>query len=284
MQINTLSGPLFCINACHFTQNLPTLLSFLVSRTFPSIMPTTFLTGGNGFVGATVFDQLLAKDHKVIAAVRSQSSGEKLLSIHPEWDKSRINFVEVPDFSHPDAFDSVFQDNPEIDYIVHVAAPLIGEGLTDFVEHYEKPTVTGNVSLLQAAKKYGKNIKAIAVTGSINAITTGDQNDIKNRVLDSTQWLPMGREEAIQMKHPFVRAPLLYPPPMLTAGLDHVLRRQKALRRSNLEIHARRKPFLHSHRLQSTTPFRTHAPARDECRQSQLQRLPHLQHHELRQI
>ena len=170
-------------------------------------MPTTFLTGGSGFVGATVLDRLLAKSHKVIAAVRSQSSGEKLLSVHPEWDKSSITFVEVSDFSKPGAFDLVFQKYPEIDYIVHVAAPVFDEGNTDFVEHFEKPTVQGNISLLQAANQYGKNVKAIAVTGSINAITTGDQNDIKSRVLDSTQWLPMGREEALQTKNAFVGDP-----------------------------------------------------------------------------
>ena len=33
-------------------------------------MPITISTGGNGFLGATVLNQLLAKDHTVIAAVR----------------------------------------------------------------------------------------------------------------------------------------------------------------------------------------------------------------------
>jgi nucleoside-diphosphate-sugar epimerase len=168
-------------------------------------MPTTLLTGGNGFVGATVLDRLLAQDHKVIAAVRTRASGDKLLSAHDEWDKSRIEFAEIPDFGATGAFDSVFQDHPEIDYVIHVAAPILDPANTDFVEHYEKPTVGGNINLLQAAKKYGKNVKAIAVTGSINAITTGDQNDVKSRVFDGSQWLPLGKEDAIQMNNPFVR-------------------------------------------------------------------------------
>ena len=173
-------------------------------------MPTTFLTGGNGFLGATVLDQLLTKDHKVIAAVRAQSSGDKLLSVHPEWDKSRITFVEISDFTASGAFDFAFQRYPDIDYIIHVAAPVFAEGNTDFVEHYEKPAVEGNISLLQAARRHGKNVKAVAVTGSINAITTGDQLDIKSRVLDSTQWLPMDKEDALKTDIRFVSLPTTF--------------------------------------------------------------------------
>ena len=172
-------------------------------------MPTTFLTGATGFVGSTVLDQLLAKRHNVVAAVRSRASGERLLSLHPEWDKSRITLVEIPDFSPDDAFNSTFQENPKIDYIIHVAAPVLKEGSVEFVEDYEKPSVIGSINILKAAKQYGKNVKAIAVTGSINAITTGSQEEVKDRVLDSTQWLPLGREDAIKMNHQFVRLSLL---------------------------------------------------------------------------
>jgi hypothetical protein len=42
--------------------------------------------------------------------------------------------------------------------------------------------------LLQSAHKYGKNVKAIAVTGSINSITTGDPQDLKSRVLTNDAW------------------------------------------------------------------------------------------------
>lgn len=227
-------------------------------------MPTTFLTGGNGFVGATVLDQLLAKDYKVIAAVRAQSSGDKILSVHPEWDKSRITFVEIPDFTASGAFDSAFRQYPEIDYIIHVAAPVFAEGNTDFVEHYEKPAVEGNISLLQAAKQHGRNVKAVAVTGSINAITTGDQNDIKSRFLDSTQWLPMGKEDALKTDVRFVSRPYLYylKQPLMNRSTDMVLRRQKAFGSSNLVFCRVREAVLHGDRLQPPTSFRPNATVR----------------------
>lgn len=45
------------------------------------------------------------------------------------------------------------------------------------------------LELLKSATKFGKNVKAIAVTGSINAITTGE--DAGKRIYDSAAWLPV---------------------------------------------------------------------------------------------
>ena len=47
---------------------------------------------------------------------------------------------------------------------------------------------TRNTELLKSASKYGQNLKAISVTGSINAITTGDPEDLKSRELTSDSW------------------------------------------------------------------------------------------------
>jgi hypothetical protein len=46
-----------------------------------------------------------------------------------------------------------------------------------------------NTEILKSAQKYGKNVKAIAITGSINAMTTGE--DVKTRVFTSDSWLPV---------------------------------------------------------------------------------------------
>ena len=168
-------------------------------------MPTTLVTGANGFVGATVVNELLKKSHDVILAVRSQSSADALLAAHPDWPHSSIKVHSVPDFTKPGAFDNLFQKYAEIDYIIHVAAPLVDDPRnTDFVEHFEKPSVLGNTGLLKSAKEFGKNVKAISVTGSINAITLGDQDDVKKRVFSNDQWLPLGRENAIKMNIDYV--------------------------------------------------------------------------------
>lgn len=170
-------------------------------------MPTTLVTGGNGFVGATVVSTLLSpkNNHRVILAVRSVSSAEALIAIHPEWPAQDVVIASVPDFTVPGAFDEVFKSHPEIDYVIHVAAPLLDDPRNnDFVEHFEKPNVLGNIGILTSAKQFGQNVKAVSVTGSVNAITLGDQDDVKKRVFGNTEWLSQGREDAIKAQHNYV--------------------------------------------------------------------------------
>ena len=167
-------------------------------------MPTTLITGASGFVGATVLAHLIQHGHKVIAAVRSTSSANGIISAHPDW-KGLVTFVTVPDFTVPGVFDPIFKEHPSIDHIIHVAAPLLDDpNNTDFVQHFEKPSVLGNIGLLQSAKEYGKNVKSFAVTGSVNAITLGNPEDVGSRVLGNDQWLPLGREDAIKAQNNYV--------------------------------------------------------------------------------
>ncbi|KAL2419908.1 hypothetical protein ABEF95_008264 [Exophiala dermatitidis] len=168
-------------------------------------MPTTLVTGANGFVGAAVVNELITQHHKVILAVRTPSSAEGLVSKHPEWPAQDISVARVADFTVPGVFDEVFHQHPDIEYIVHVAAPLLDDPHnTDFVEHFEKPSVLGNTGLLTSALRYGNKVKAISVTGSINAITLGDQDDVKKRAFDNKDWLPLGREDAINAQDPYI--------------------------------------------------------------------------------
>jgi nucleoside-diphosphate-sugar epimerase len=171
-------------------------------------MPTTtVVTGANGFVGATIVDLLLSQTYhhdKVVLAVRRAESADALIANNPSWPKDKLIVQAIPDIAAPGAFDTVFQTHPDIDYVIHVAAPLIRPDANDFVKDFQEPNVAGTKELLTSAKRYGKSVKAISVTGSINAITTGAQEDVKSRAFTNTEWLPMGAEEAIKMQNPFV--------------------------------------------------------------------------------
>lgn len=61
---------------------------------------------------------------------------------------------------------------------------------------------TSNIQLLKSAKEFGKSVKSIAVTGSINAATDG--SDIATRVFDSDQWLPVTIDDAIKAQHYYI--------------------------------------------------------------------------------
>jgi nucleoside-diphosphate-sugar epimerase len=55
---------------------------------------------------------------------------------------------------------------------------------------------------LKSAKTHGKTVKAIVVTGSCNAMTTGQ--DIDSRTFTSTSWLPLSIDDAITAQHPYI--------------------------------------------------------------------------------
>jgi nucleoside-diphosphate-sugar epimerase len=59
-----------------------------------------------------------------------------------------------------------------------------------------------NISLLNSAKKYAKNLKSIAITGSINSITTGD--DLATRTLTNTSWNNITQAQAKEMNNPYI--------------------------------------------------------------------------------
>lgn len=70
-------------------------------------------------------------------------AGKDLLAIHPEWDHSMIDFVEVPDYTTSGIFDEIFKKG-DFDYVLHTAAPVYDNPAnTEFEKHFEKPCVEG---------------------------------------------------------------------------------------------------------------------------------------------
>jgi nucleoside-diphosphate-sugar epimerase len=53
-----------------------------------------------------------------------------------------------------------------------------------------------NLAMLRAAKSYAKSLDSIAVTGSINALTTGSPDELKANELTNSFWNSISRSEA----------------------------------------------------------------------------------------
>jgi len=110
--------------------------------------------------------------------------------------------VIVSDYAAPGTWDQIIKEG-DFDYVIHSAAPLLDdERNKDFERDFLGPSVNGGLELLKSVSAYGKNVKAIAITGSVNAMTTGE--DIDTRVFNSSQWLPLTIEDAIKAQHPYI--------------------------------------------------------------------------------
>ena len=106
-------------------------------------MPHTLITGPNGFLGATMVAAALSAGHRITGTVRNLKAGEDLLAVHPEWDHSLVDFVEVPDYTTEGVFDEIFKKGG-FDYVLHTAAPVLDNPKnTDFERDFEKPSVAG---------------------------------------------------------------------------------------------------------------------------------------------
>lgn len=164
-------------------------------------MPKTLVTGANGFVAAHIIDELISQGHSVTGSVRTVAKGQQILETHPEW-KSNLDFVVVSDYTEAGTWDVTFKNN-DFDYVIHTAAPLLDDPrLSDFEKDFLNPSVNGGLELLKSASKYGKNVKVIAVTGSINAMTTGA--DAGQRVYQSSEWLPVSISDAVSAQNAYI--------------------------------------------------------------------------------
>lgn len=64
-------------------------------------MTRVLVTGGSGFIAAHILEVLLQRGHSVVATVRSEEKGQKILASHPSANKAQLDYAIVPDISQP---------------------------------------------------------------------------------------------------------------------------------------------------------------------------------------
>ncbi|KAI9763586.1 MAG: hypothetical protein M1840_000380, partial [Geoglossum simile] len=187
-------------------------------------MPKTLVTGANGFVAAHAIDALVKvfaqcnpiqaieryantspqkqQGHTVVGSIRKDIYGDELLSVHPEW-KGQVSFINVSDYTKEGIWDDAFKAG-DLDYVLHIAAPMPSPKHTDFDRDFLEPNVKGNLELLTSATKYGKILKSIVVTGSVNSLTYGTADQVEGHVFTSKDYLATTIEEARAANHYFI--------------------------------------------------------------------------------
>lgn len=108
--------------------------------------------GGAGYIGSHMVDRLVETTDETVVVVDNLVTGHRA-AVHPD-----AKFYEG-DLADKDFMRQVFQENPEVDAVIHFAAfSLVAESMTDPLKYFDNNTV-GMVKLLEVMKECGvKNI------------------------------------------------------------------------------------------------------------------------------
>jgi UDP-glucose 4-epimerase len=119
-------------------------------------MPTSLVTGGAGFIGAHVVNELIRQGHQVV--VLDDLSGGFMENVNP-----KAVFVEGSVVDHV-LVDRIFAQH-KFDYVYHLAA-YAAEGLSHFIKRFNYTNnLTGSVNLINASVKH--KVKCFVFTSSI---------------------------------------------------------------------------------------------------------------------
>ncbi|MBI2269196.1 MAG: NAD-dependent epimerase/dehydratase family protein [Bacteroidetes bacterium] len=120
------------------------------------MQPTSLVTGGAGFIGAHVVNELLKQGHKVI--VLDDLSGGFIENINP-----KAEFIKGSVTDHV-LISEIFSEN-RFDYVYHLAA-YAAEGLSHFIKRFNYTNnVVGSINLINESVKH--KVKCFVFTSSI---------------------------------------------------------------------------------------------------------------------
>ena len=149
---------------------------------------TVLLTGASGFIATHIVNQLFELGYNIIGTVRSEEKGNWLARRYPGFKYEIVDLSTSAD-GNVSPFTKVFKAHPEIKYVIHAASP-VSDYQDNFYKNFFVPAVEGTKNILQAAHKYGPNIKKFIYTSSIAAaVNLGLPSE--NQTLTEESWNPI---------------------------------------------------------------------------------------------
>ncbi|CAN6674874.1 NADPH-dependent aldehyde reductase Ari1p [Trichomonascus vanleenenianus] len=154
------------------------------------------LTGVTGFVGAHVLDILLKQQYHVIATIRRSEQAHFLQS---KYSKATVAFVTVPDICQENALDNIMKYNPDIDHVIHLAAPrapIITEGSDKDIFD---PAIKANTNVITAVERHGSNVRTVVITSCFAAMVNDPPAlDNPHKIYSSRDVNPITKDKAKQ--------------------------------------------------------------------------------------
>jgi UDP-glucose 4-epimerase len=125
-------------------------------------MPTSLVTGGAGFIGSHVADELLSQGHKIVVLDDLSGGFEDNVPSGATFVKGSILDTEL--------IDRLF-DRYNFTYVYHLAA-YAAEGLSHFIKRFNyNNNLIGSVNLINASVNYG--VRCFVFTSSIAVYGAG---------------------------------------------------------------------------------------------------------------
>lgn len=151
-------------------------------------MTKVFVSGANGFIGTQVTKNLIEKGYDVVGSVRTAAKGDKLKA----HLGAKFSYEIVLALTNEDAFDEAMKKHPDVIAFLHTASPVFVE-TNDVENDVVKPAVSGTLSALHAAHKYGPNVKKFVYTSSLVACASSRET----KEVTEELWSDVTYEEAI---------------------------------------------------------------------------------------
>lgn len=132
------------------------------------------VTGGTGYIGSHTVVELLNVGEKVIIVDNLINSQIETIDKIKEITGKDVKFYQV-DLLDRENLDRVFEENPDIESVIHFAGlKAVGESVQKPLEYY-KNNLIGTITLLEIMRKY--NCKKIIFSSS--ATVYGEQVTVK---------------------------------------------------------------------------------------------------------
>ncbi|KAM0276962.1 hypothetical protein ACHAQH_006197 [Verticillium albo-atrum] len=167
-------------------------------------MVKVLLTGGSGFIGGHVLEQLIEQGHHVVVTVRSEDKAQKIRDDHKDLADGRLTVAIVPDIAREDAFDEVVK-TPGLEAVLHTASPF-HFNFTDPKKDLVDPAVIGTTAILKALHRSAPTVKRVVITSSFASIIDEARLADPTKTFTERDWNPVTEADIHNSKATAYRA------------------------------------------------------------------------------
>lgn len=153
------------------------------------------VTGGTGFIGAHIVDQLLAKGISVRLAVRNEAKGKQFVAAREKY-ASQIEVFPIQDFENEAAPNPFTEAAQGVDGIIHTASPF-RYNVTDVEKELIRPAINGAKMMLEAAYA-AKSVQRLVLTSSFASVIDAGASHGPDFTYTAKDWNPLTYEEAVK--------------------------------------------------------------------------------------